>query len=107
MREAFRNALWDALVDCFGPVTQRGRAARGAQVTDLAELLQADSTGVERTPEAWREEVNRRYAALVDEWGVSRVTSSSFVTNWSVAGKIAHGVRSTGNNVSEYERYDK
>lgn len=107
-RKAYRDAVWDGMVGAFGPTSSRSDTGRGKQVTALAELLAVDPL-VAKTPEAWQAEVGKRYEALVSDWGVGKVTSDSFSKNWSVAGKLAHGVRGNGNNdeSEDRSRFDK
>ena len=98
-RSEMRDALWDVLVEVDGAPTERQSADRGMMVSELAEMLTND--GVEPTPERWAEEVKARHRALVKEWGASRVTLHSFVTNWNLAGRL---VRPRPENTEKRER---
>lgn len=98
-RKEMRDALWDVLVEIDGPPVQRKEAERGQLVADLAEMMVNE--GIKATPERWTEEVKARHKALVKEWGISRVTLHSFITNWNLAGRL---VRGSGNNVEREDR---
>lgn len=92
-KRELRDALWDALVEVYGPVPSKGKTDRGAIVTDLAEFLAAEHETISPTPEAWAQEVRDRYEALAKDWGVGKATIHSLHKNWAVAGKLAASMR--------------
>lgn len=94
-----RDAVWDKVAEIFGAPTKRAEADRGLVVTEMAEMLANE--GVEQTPERWQAEIQVRYDALARDWGVGKATLNALHRNWIVAGKLAHGVRGVGNNVSD------
>lgn len=98
-RRAMRDAVWDKVAEIFGAPTKRAEADRGLVVTEMAEMLANE--GVEQTPERWQAEIQVRYDALARDWGVGKATLNALHRNWIVAGKLAHGVRGVGNNVSD------
>lgn len=84
-----RDALWDVLVELFGPAgAEQGRNARGGLVTELVAMLEADEQ-VEHKPEVWAAEVRRRQAALVAGWGREKATLRAFVQNFGLARNLA------------------
>lgn len=95
-RREFRDALWEALIELFGAVSKRQESARGAAVTEMAEILTADR--IATAPDAWAAEVRRRHKALAMDWTSGMLTMSAFVKNFGMAGKLADGIAAGNGN---------
>lgn len=93
-----RDAVWDALEASFGKPAAKQKDGFGSVRNVIVERLTDE--GVEQSPEAWTSEVKARYAALVQEWGVGKVTLHAFGQNWNLAGKLLDD-RPSGNNVGD------
>lgn len=94
-RREFRDALWEMLIELFGPVSKRQESARGAAVTEMAEILTAEH--VTASPDVWASEVRRRHKALGMDWTAGLLTMSAFVKNFGMAGKLADGAGASTN----------
>jgi len=102
-----RDAVWDGLVAAFGPPAEKQQKAYGGVTSTILELILA-ADGTEQTPERMRQEVDARYAALVREWGVGKVTLQAFGTNWTLAGKLLTGAKVADKTapVARFSEYD-
>lgn len=102
-----RDAIWEGLVDSFGPARAEGaRKLYGNVKEAVFAQLDGDET-VARTVEAYKAEVVLRHTALANEWGLGRVTISAFRTNWELAGRLARGDLPAEKQGSVFDEYDR